>query len=172
MTENTANLLDAVPGLEYRAEFVPWSMSRNAGEKSPTLNWRVTFSTPRGSITADYSQGIGYLPGYQHGRKTVDSDAAERAAAESGKWGGYDRPAGYGRPLPGPDAAEVMHSLLSDAEAIDYPTCEEWADNFGFDRDSRKGEAIYRACLDVGLKLRAMLGDTTMTQLRELLQDL
>jgi hypothetical protein len=46
-----------------------------------------------------------------------------------------------------------------------------WADTYGYDKDSRSGEKIYRACLEIGLKLRAMIGDQNITKLRDLFQD-
>jgi hypothetical protein len=163
-----------VPGLTYECEFVPQSASRNAGRKEPSLNWKVTFKTSRGSLTTDYTQGIGHLKGYRHGRKSVDDAADERRAAESGRWSGYDRYGSMfmGRTLPEPAPDDVMQSLLMEAEAIDHPTYEEWAGNFGYDPDSREGERVYRACLDIGLKLRAMLGEETIRMLKEALADI
>jgi len=58
-----------------------------------------------------------------------------------------------------------------DASAIDYATFEEWAPEMGYDADSRKGEAIYRTCLEYALKLRGAVGDKAMEQLRTATQD-
>ena len=66
-----------------------------------------------------------------------------------------------------PEPRDVIHCLLSDGEAIDHAKYEDWADNFGYDRDSRKGEAIYRHCLELGLQLRSSLGDDNLRKLRE-----
>lgn len=164
MTTQKPDITSIVPALTYHADFVPWSTSRNAAEDRPSLNWRITFTRGGASLTTDYMQGIGHLPGYQHGRKSVDQDAVEKNAAQSGVW--------HGRKLSAPDAADVMQSLLMDAEAMDYADFESWANKFGSDHDSRAAEKTYRACLDIGLKLRAMLGDEKMAALRELLHDL
>lgn len=152
-----------VPELEYSATFVPWSQSRNAAEK-PCLNWKVTIKTPRGEIITDYMQGIGHLPGYKHPRyESADMALEAKNAAEVGRW--------QGRKVALPDVADVMHCLLSDAEVIDCASFEEWAENYGMDTDSRKAEATYRTCLETALKLRSMLGDSKMTELREAFQD-
>lgn len=62
---------------------------------------------------------------------------------------------------------DVIHGLLSDGDAIDHPTYESWASDFGYDTDSRKGEALYRTCLEIGLKLRSSLGDENLRKLRD-----
>jgi hypothetical protein len=67
--------------------------------------------------------------------------------------------------------ADVLASLVMDSSAIDYSTYEEWAGDCGHDPDSRKGEAIYRACLEIALKLRNGLGEAGLAALREAAQD-
>lgn len=64
----------ATLGLEYTATFVPQSQSRNAEEKTKSLNWRVRVSRsthdtpqyhpahPSVTIATDYMQGIGHIP--------------------------------------------------------------------------------------------------------------
>jgi hypothetical protein len=61
----------------------------------------------------------------------------------------------------------VVASLASDSNVLDYATYEDWGSELGFDPDSRKGEAIYRQCLTLALRLRAALGDGALTALRE-----
>jgi hypothetical protein len=58
-----------------------------------------------------------------------------------------------------------------DADAIDHATFADWASDFGYETDSRQAERIYKQCLEIGLKLRAMLGDSTLSELREAAQD-
>jgi hypothetical protein len=70
-----------------------------------------------------------------------------------------------------PDKLDVIYSLISDSDAIEYGSFEEWAENFDYETDSRKAEAIYRTCLEFGLKLRRALGDKALTELREAFQD-
>lgn len=46
-------------------------------------------------------------------------------------------------------------------------------ESFGIEykADSRKGEAIYRHCLEIGLNLRLMLGNDGLVKLQEAFQD-
>lgn len=173
-------------GLSVTAIFVPWSQSRNfdpkAGPDKRSLNWRVTVhhAAPQNGVrgigarevlTTDYMAGCGHCPSYrQVARFTLDYAAkiefeTERGRAALGEPGGIlgIRP---GKPIL-PDPADVLASLAMDAGAIDSATYEEWAGEYGYDPDSRKGEAIYRACLETGLKLRAALGDAGLQTLRD-----
>jgi hypothetical protein len=53
-----------------------------------------------------------------------------------------------------PKLADVLHSLLSDGAAFfDGLTFEDWANEYGFDTDSRKAEATFRECDAIGRKL-------------------
>ena len=206
-TETTTKPVDAIValGLTLRAEFVPWSQSRNKGEKDRTLNWRVTLlrtvkvpkTIPRDTydpereapimsrsivagefvdrttevLTTDYSAGIAHCPSYDtstfRGQVTVDGKTALEWETENGtKW----RDGLRGAPIL-PDTLDVVNSLILDSDVLNYPTFEEWAGDLGYDPDSRKGEAIYRACLEIALKLRNVIGEDGMTQLREAFQD-
>lgn len=181
----------AALGLTIKADFVPFSQSRNATRKTGedatqdkrSLNWKVTLlKGEREILTTDYGAGIGHCPAYKnpafkstvHARNmSTDQTTAialeieQGYAAKVAPWGlMVDKT----RPLL-PNTADVIHSLVLDGGAIDYPTYEEWAADFGYDPDSRKGEAIYRQCLAIGLKLRAVLGDVDLTKLREAAQD-
>lgn len=57
-----------------------------------------------------------------------------------------------------PDSASVISSLLLDSSALDQ-SFEDFCSEFGYDTDSRKAEATYRACKSSGEKLRKLLGD-------------
>jgi hypothetical protein len=76
-----------------------------------------------------------------------------------------------GPALEKPSAADVLYSLALDASVLDSATFEEWASELGYDPDSRSAEKIYRACLEIALKLRAAIGDAGLEQLREAFQD-
>jgi len=167
MSEAKQKILDCADalGLTMTAEFVPWSQSRNKSEKSPSLNWRVTLHrSGRDILTTDYMAGCGHCPSYTQSKQSVDQANAVRHECETG------RALGVGKKLL-PDLADVMHSLSLDASVIDCPTYEEWARETGYDPDSRKGEAIYRACLEIALKLRAAIGEDGLRQLAEACQD-
>jgi hypothetical protein len=58
-----------------------------------------------------------------------------------------------------------------DSDVFNYSSFEEWASTFGYDADSRKGESIYRTCLDIALKLRNAIGEDGLQKLREACQD-
>ena len=79
-------------GLTYDARFVPQSLSRNSGNTTPSLNWRVTIGRKgRKPVATDYTQGVGCLPGwpaYPGNPRSLANDEAEREAAERGRWGG------------------------------------------------------------------------------------
>jgi hypothetical protein len=178
-----ADVLAALGDVTYAAEFVPQSKSRNATEPGRSLNWRVTLARPRGrSISTDYMQGIGHIPDHRFMRTTLDVEAYEFEVCEMGKYapgGLYIRNANGSNgakqrvraALPAPDVLDVLACLLLDSVVLEYATFEEWAPNLGYDPDSRTGERAYRACLEIALALRALLGEPCMTRLRELLQD-
>lgn len=56
-----------------------------------------------------------------------------------------------------PSPADVLSCLISDARAGELPF-PEFAGDMGYDEDSRKAEAIHRACVRMGPKVRAFLG--------------
>lgn len=177
---------------EYEAIFVPLSQSRNAKSeyKSPSdlsINWRITFRCNY-LMKFDYMQGIGHLPEdirpKFNGRVTIAEWEAMTAACESAR---FETPAAYYKringplrqrmerakllPVGAPDIKDVLYSVLMDGEAIDYPDFESWANEFGYDPDSREAEKTYKACVHEGLQLRAMLGDKVLSDLREYFQD-
>jgi hypothetical protein len=60
---------------------------------------------------------------------------------------------------PAPTVAEVLSHVVSTAGSIvDNLTYEEWAGEFGYDADSRKGERVYHACQQETAALRQFLG--------------
>lgn len=164
MTTEMTNKAEAFAnscGVEYSAEFVPFSQSRNAGDKQPSLNWRVTLRKGSLTLTTDYMQGVGHLPGYRHDRSSkVDYDTAIHMACESGKWriGQDGWPTTFClTPIPSPPLVDVLACLVMDADVLNYSTFEEWAESLGYDPDSRKAEATYQVCLSIALKLRQMI---------------
>jgi len=152
-------------GLTIESVFIPWSQSRNAGEKHPSLNWRVTLKqNGKAIISTDYSAGCGHCPSYQQ-RATTNSQNAVLQECESGRTPG---PTAGGLRIY-PDPADVVYSLIMDAEAINY-TFEEWAGGFGYSEDSREAEQLYNACLKIGLQLRK-IGEPALSELRDAFQD-
>lgn len=131
-------------GITIDATYLPHKTP--AGE-SPQLRWRVSVRrNGREFYSTEYSAGCAHSPEYRQGRYVT---AAVVAECETGIHYG-DR---LGRPVPPPDAADVVHCLLMDASGTDE-TFEEWAGNLGYDPDSRKAEGIFKACRDVAAALR------------------
>lgn len=157
-------------GLTMTAEFVPWSQSRNAGERHRSLNWRVTLHrNGRAFLTTDYGAGIAHCPGYKYRpgdtRSGYERDQRVNRECETGY------PARFHGRGPKDQAilprfADVLASLCVDTDAIDAPDFETWASYLGFDTDSRKAEATYRACLEIATRLRAALGAEEFEELR------
>ena len=166
-------------GIEYSAEFVPFSKSRNAKEKHKSLNWIVTLRRGAQSIATDYMQGIAHAPIYNNppkhiGRNTADHVRLINHEAESGtlarymtSWDGITKKG----PIPAPALEDVLYCLISDSDVLNYSGFEDWAESLGMDSDSRKEEKIYQQCMSIALKLRAMLGDANIEALRESFQD-
>ena len=175
------NALISELGLTVESVFVPFSQSRNKGEKLPSLNWRITVKKDgRDVLTTDYSAGCAHAPSYKQsgfGRRTLADQARDDQVAwecENGrKFGQFDsvnRPATRPAELQ-PDTVDVLYSLAMDSDVLDAGGFESWAADLGYDTDSRKAEGIYRACLDIALKLRSALGDDGLRRLRDSFQD-
>jgi hypothetical protein len=156
--------------IEYTATFVPQSRSRNAGEKTLSINWVVKIETKRGVIVTDYMQGIGHIPNYSMlGPRTVIVAEREKMAAEQGRYFPSKGSEWNSKPLPTPELSDVMSSLLLDSQVLDAADFEEWAIEFGYDTDSLAAEKIYKGCLEIALKMRRMFGDERLKEMREAL---
>lgn len=135
--------------LSIKSEFVPFSASRNAKEKHPSLNWRVTLQRDsRDILTTDYSAGCAQCPSYKQtfGQRTVadkERDYMVRWECEFGgralgvRWGNQEAYGGQAGTLR-PSIVDVVHSLVMDSDVLDYDSFESWAGEFGYDPDSRK----------------------------------
>jgi hypothetical protein len=164
-------------GLTYSANFVPQSASRNRNEPQFTLNWKITIANSRSSLECDYSQGIGHLTPQQQNflrkhcginENSVAQVEARQNIVETGVVPGF---LFSGNRVKQPEFRDVMHSLLLDSTALDYGSFEDWADDHGYDSDSRAAESVYRSCLKHGLKLRSMIGDERIADLHDLFKD-
>ncbi len=58
-----------------------------------------------------------------------------------------------------PELADVLDCLQSDARAGGHARFEDFADEFGYDSDSRKAEKVYQACRVSAGRMRTLLGD-------------
>jgi hypothetical protein len=171
ITEKQArdNAIDAL-GLTMTAVFVPWSQSRSKVVdpklRDYSLNWNITLSAKgREFLTFTYTAGIANCATRpRHWAKPTIGEASKVIAECEGRL-----PAFRGKPKP--NLHNVINSLLSDANAIEHGSFEDWGRDLGYDTDSRKAESMYRACLECGLKLRQAIGDEGITQLRTAFQD-
>ncbi|WP_459190585.1 hypothetical protein [Ralstonia pseudosolanacearum] len=177
--EEIARRLD----LKIETHFIPFSISRNADTKHKSLNWKVTLSSIRNKMTFDYSKGVGHLP-YpsalqlsKHQRAVVNQ--AIDTAVETGVARKIARGAMAFTIMPGkeefptPTLQEVLYALTEDTLVMHYMTYEEWAADFGYDPDSRKGEKVYEECRTQASKLSDVLGGPDKIEnLRGILQEL
>lgn len=168
----------------------------STGVPRRSLNWIVTlvqsYERPplagsRPILTTDYSAGIAHCPAYKASvaqmgnRDSLMREGAIKYECEHGRAAiSHDyanSPSGYMvREIKGakpilPEARDVIYSLVMDAHVLDASTFEEWASEYGYDTDSRKAEATYRACLDIALKLRNGIGEQGLAKLRDACQD-
>lgn len=164
-------------GITTESVFIPWTKSRNFDPKkhigkdylghdftkvqNASLNWKVTVKIKdREVLTTDYSAGLAHCPSYDYkARWTIDYFDAIKREVETGRDAKNKRIT--------PNSVDVVHSLLMDYDVLDCASFEEWANEWGYDTDSRSAESIYKACLEIALKLRNGLGETVIAALRD-----
>lgn len=164
-TDNKQALKEYVDalGLTYTATFQPRPQPRETVEH-PQLHWLITLSNGKQSAQFPYSEGCGHVTGYKafHATRydTAQADARYRKACETG----LVQVTEFARPIPqpAPDVLDVLYCLVSDASARHSATYEEWASDYGYDEDSRKGEETYRACQKQTTDLLRVLGAGTV----------
>lgn len=170
-------------GLSMVATFVPFSESRHA-KPNPTfhdlqINWRISWGINLPTwlhklpyLTTDYSQGLAHVPGYQYGLRDSLYNFGRMYAAVQENIHFYpdSRPFRTKR-IPPPKIEDVLYCLLADSDAIEYRDFADWANNYGYDLDSRKAEAIYQSCLTTGLSLRAVIGNRNLQRLHNAFQN-
>lgn len=159
-------------GIEYEAVFIPQSLSRNADSDHKSLNWRVSLSKGAYTFRTNYTQGIGHVPGYCHSRSSYEARRLQDAQNAASEKGTYPANASLTKSakLPAPGIRDVLHSLVIDAEGA-FESFEDWCSNRGYDTDSRKAEATYRACQVEAQALARLMSGADLNKLRELLQD-
>lgn len=172
---NNINKVIEKMGLRIESKFIPFSQSRNKNEKSPSLNWRVTlYQNDKEILITDYSAGCGHCPSYKQNDKSIyqkeciDFECEEGYKAKATFSENYFMP-DKKKPIL-PYQRDVLYSLVMDSDAVKYDF-SEWADNFGYETDSRKAEKIYNECLEIGLKILRVLGTDKLRELKEVYQD-
>lgn len=174
-------------------------MTREGEKPWRSLNWRVTFTRGgRDLFTTEYSAGLAHCPAYKKAQKSgagrTDSMIADKVITAEIEGGFELRYApdsafhGFAVTIPNPDPnspagskikkaivpalRDVWASVLNDSDVLDSGGFESWASDYGYDTDSRNAESVYKACLEIGLKVRAALGDSLMATMRELAHSL
>lgn len=174
-------------GLSFQAVQIPARTDGNATDwDKEAFHFAVTISNARGTWSGNYSMGSGHKVLIQWSELLGWGKFRSETLGGSGTRKDYDEIRAHGfKPryvwqkelqakmyrAPVPTVRDVLYSLVSDSDVLEYATFEEWADSIGYDKDSRAAEKTYRACLETGLKLRAMFGDATLAKLREAFSD-
>jgi hypothetical protein len=158
-------------GLTYVATFVPQSASRNSGEPRPSLNWRIHLSKGTHSLQFGYTQGIGHLPKPPGSGSQVDRFERKRRERESAQSGLYClkwHSAYHQRKIPAPSLTDILACLTLDSSVLDAGCFEDWAEEYGYNPDSRSAEATYRECLAQAREFRKLVD---LAAAREAFQD-
>jgi hypothetical protein len=66
-----------------------------------------------------------------------------------------------------PDPIEILWAIARDSDALEM-VFDDWASELGYNTDSRKAEAVYRACQDNALRLKKILPPAQIEMLKNL----
>ncbi len=173
------SLILADAGIAMTAKHVPTTFDPKSKDWQH-IAWRVEFSSPRGKFSTDYKQGIGHLPAGMvpaGGRYTIYELERVQFTLSTGMVPRKDSDLGsninFGaKPLPKPEAADVVYSLVSDASAADYASFEDWAADMGDDPDSRQAEKTFNLCRQIALDLFRVFGADVVEKLRPVVSEM
>lgn len=165
-TNETRLALLAKNEITIESVFVPFSQSRNKGNKTKSLNWVVTLFRRGRKITSfDYTSGWGNAPAAKvakfkvfGGGMNLDGDAALTREIEIGRAHDTQRPIK-------PDTLDVVACLVLDCRVLDSGGFENWCDDYGYNSDSIRALDTYRTCLERALQMRHGLGEGLMNDL-------
>ena len=160
-----------------KTKFVPFHLSRNKENKLKNLNWIVTlFKDEKEVAEIKYSAGQAHCPSYRQNPK--DKHLNQRlidCECENGVKCGLDIGGRAYKKINGkriePKLLDVMNSVILDAECLDFEDFEDWAENFGYDLDSRKSEKLYNSCLKTSLLVLNRLGPKFIKTFKTLMED-
>lgn len=186
--ERNAKIDAAIADFSMVATYLPQDLStledsrgviRRSDLSEQQLKYHVTLSYKgRAFVESSFQMGIGHIPYYTQGLVlTVGQWNEIKLIFKTGKcarnWPKCvdDRLFMTRNLTIEPTLRDVLHCLMSDGDAINYLSFEDWADNFGYDKDSRKAEKIYQACLQTGLTFRNSIGEKKLAELRDIYQD-
>jgi hypothetical protein len=160
--QNAAEYLEEL-GCTLTYHFIPWSLSRNAKENDPSLNWGCTLERGKHSHSFPYTKGSGHCHAYRNPVRFLDGRKDERATKEAIRY-----ECETGDKVPPPTLAEVCCSLFLDAYDGDF---EDWCEELGYSDDSIKAKAMYEECCRTRYALQRMFG-SHYDPLKELLSDM
>lgn len=145
--ENMKPLAQFITELGITLEHAPAFANPNMGDSSKMNHYSVKLSRKdeaapgkRREFVTVFSKGLGHVV---KARRSWEKD----------------------KPIP-PAVDEVLDCIASDSSSIENARgFEDWASDFGYDPDSKKAEAIFRACFDASKQLKAFLGDERYNEL-------
>lgn len=134
----------------------------------PTLaelieKYRITAEFRDGAEPNDwFPEGVGYTAtlrrGLGYGAEDPEEDIAPRHASEYGLTTPFYTGGAWGEPT----AEDVLRCLILDAREYDNARdFEEWAEELGYDPDSRKAEALYHQIGEARDELIEFLSDSS-----------
>jgi len=148
-------------GLTVIGRFIRWSRT---GESTLQLNWDVdVLHHGRRIYSTRYRAGVAHCPSYSCTSGITRMEACQKEC-ETGM-------APNGTPIP-LDPADVIHALVTDAQARHAASFEDWADEYGYSSDSRKAEKMYNECCSIATALVEALGEEGLAALEDAARDL
>lgn len=124
--------------------------------------WRVTLGIGKTAQVFSFFTGLGH--------RKIDAVSEARIKREYGPH--YRNTVAYKqaqKPV-APSAADVLYSLLLDADA-NNSSFLDWCADLGYDSDSIKALNTYNACCETAQQLRKVFKSETLEALREALTD-
>lgn len=134
---------------------------RHVGETARDGDWKCDhFRVSFNSYETDYYTGLGH----RKSRRNEKNPYTPRTIAHE-EWDKYNLI------VVKPKAADVLHSLLMDAEAANM-SFRDWCGEYGMNSDSIKDRGTYDACCEVGVGMRRTFTRAQIEELRTMMQDL
>jgi hypothetical protein len=172
---------DAIQDFEVIATYVPQDLSKLEDSRGVVKNkdlvgiqlkYEIELRYKgRHVLTTPYSMGIGHVPGMSKLLASPVTMDGWNLAKDCFSKGTSVAQLAQGATQVKPKKEDVIHCLIMDTDVLDHSGFEDWADNYGYDTDSRKAETIYQICLELALKLRNAIGQDKLDQLRNAFQD-
>ena len=139
-------------GLTLTFEFVPQHFPEGTKACDMSMKWIVNvLCNGKHVLTTDYTQGSYFCPSRPKGLGNLtvaDVENIRRDCATQPR---------SGQPV---DPLDALWGIARDCQSVEQARgFEDWANEFGYDTDSRKAEAIYRTCVDQWKALRHYIGD-------------